>query len=151
MKIAKITGCYFLALALLMATVGVSYSMHFCKGEMERLTLYPELQGGHAADCCSADASGCDLEKAANPTIQKTSCCKNVSGLQKLQLQTLLSQIEKRIASPLILLPLVKVENTIPLFPPQSIEMEPDIGGRTMQPIAGLPIFLFLCRLRIPS
>lgn len=91
-----------LILLISFASVGFTYSVHYCHGKQADVAYYPELTGQQASCGCENQASERSSEGTANGTssLRKDSCCKNLVFNQKIQtISTVLPAINHSLVS----------------------------------------------------
>ncbi|MBK9358301.1 MAG: hypothetical protein IPN08_13085 [Bacteroidales bacterium] len=129
---------------------GLSYTAHYCNGNLSGIAFYTELGlqkpvtcgCGHPSDDKQYPSSG------GQPVMQKTACCSNIKYFSKLNLESpvTFSASEILLQSPLLeseainKVKFVSETDNVPVF---------DFRFRP-PPIAGRELVLFLSQQRIP-
>jgi hypothetical protein len=139
-----------LSMIVLAGASGLSYTAHFCHGNLAGIAFYTELGLQQPVSCgCAADASSCSQTASSESTdFNKESCCSNISFFSRLSIEIPANQL-----------------SSLSLVQPAFIEiclsdsqlMTAETGNHPVcnlkfrpPPIAGRKLVLFLSQQRIP-
>jgi hypothetical protein len=132
---------------VMLASVGLSYSVHFCHGKITGIALYPELVGaGNECSCKEPKSSGQQVPRPGQ-AINKLHCCKNISHFHKVNL--IIDLHIKNLTSVLSDFPFFTVAGTSTYQVDETIVTGLSPPDTPLSPVARI-LILFLHQLRIP-